>query len=116
MARQMGSHRGIDCGRCKERGGNGMSPELEYDVVVVGAGIAGITTALSLQQSGASVALLEKMDRIGGSSAMSGGFFAFSGTDEQASLDVEDSAGQFREDLIALGDGAADERLIDAYL
>jgi fumarate reductase flavoprotein subunit len=91
-----------------------MSPE--YDVIVVGAGIAGMSTALSLQQMGASVALLEKMEALGGSSAMSGGFFAFSGTEEQKNLGVEDSLEQFRADLIALGDGAADERLIDAYL
>src|SRR5919205_2692934 len=112
----MGSRRGIVSGICLECGGEAVSANRDYDVVVVGAGIAGITAALSLQQSGASVALLEKMDSIGGSSAMSGGFFAFSGTEEQANHNVADSVELFRADLIALGDGAADERLIDAYL
>lgn len=93
-----------------------MSEKTSYDVVVIGAGIAGLTAALSAQQSGASVALLEKMDHLGGSSAMSGGFFAFSGTDEQADQGIRDSPELFRADLIALGGGAADERLVDSYL
>ena len=37
-----------------------------FDVVVVGAGIAGLSAARELQRSGASVAVLEARDRIGG--------------------------------------------------
>ena len=37
-----------------------------FDVVVVGAGIAGLSAARKLQNSGASVAVLEARDRIGG--------------------------------------------------
>ena len=37
-----------------------------FDVVVVGAGIAGLSAARELQNSGASVAVLEARDRIGG--------------------------------------------------
>jgi fumarate reductase flavoprotein subunit len=94
-----------------------MAPEkTNVDVVVVGAGIAGLTAALSARQAGASVILLEKTSAIGGSSRMSGGFFAFTGTDEQAAGDVRDSAELFRSDLLAIGGGHADEALVDAYL
>jgi fumarate reductase flavoprotein subunit len=86
------------------------------DVIVVGAGIAGLVTALSIQESGRATVLVEKQPQIGGSSAMSGGFFAFWDTDEQRERGVEDSRELFRSDLIALGGGAADESLIDAYL
>lgn len=39
---------------------------LSFDVVVVGAGIAGLSAARELQKSGASVAILEARERIGG--------------------------------------------------
>ena len=44
-----------------------------YDVIVAGAGIGGLCAALRARETGASVAILEKADRIGGSAAASGG-------------------------------------------
>lgn len=44
-----------------------------YDVVVVGTGGAGLTTALGAVDEGLSVLLLESTDRWGGNTAMSGG-------------------------------------------
>ena len=43
-----------------------MADRLEADVCVVGAGYAGLTTALRLHQNGKSVVVLEARDRIGG--------------------------------------------------
>lgn len=43
------------------------------DVVVVGSGAGALTTAIAAHDAGASVLVLEKCDRYGGSSAMSGG-------------------------------------------
>ena len=46
----------------------------EYDVVVIGGGLAGLTAALELAQAGRSVAVLEA-ERIGwGASGRNGGF------------------------------------------
>ena len=56
--------------------------EYTYDVVVVGAGLAGLTTALSAEQAGAKVAILEKQGIIGGTSVFSSGNFLAAGTDE----------------------------------
>jgi monoamine oxidase len=39
---------------------------LEADVVVVGAGLAGLTAARELRARGATVAVLEARDRVGG--------------------------------------------------
>ncbi|MCD4852638.1 FAD-dependent oxidoreductase [Arthrobacter sp. AK01] len=88
----------------------------EYDVVVLGAGIAGLSTSVAAAQAGLRVALLEKTVNIGGSSAMSGGFFAFSGTDEQTAAGVEDSEELFLHDLLEVGSHANDPKLLKAYL
>ncbi len=49
----------------------------EYDVVVIGGGMAGVAAALEAAEAGASVALLEKASRVGGNSALAGGGFSF---------------------------------------
>jgi len=51
--------------------------EEEYDVVVVGSGLAGVTAALAAQQQGASVLILEKLPYYGGISQTSAGAFKF---------------------------------------
>lgn len=44
-----------------------------YDVIVAGAGIGGLCAALRAREKGASVAIIEKAETIGGSAAASGG-------------------------------------------
>jgi len=90
--------------------------DAEYDVIILGAGIAGLVAATSAAEDGLRVALLEKTGDVGGSSAMSGGFFAFSGTPEQAAHGVEDSAGLFLDDLLRVGGHRNDPALLTAYL
>src|SRR4051794_2052299 len=46
----------------------------EYDLIVVGSGAAGLTAAVTAQLHGLQVLLLEGTDKIGGSTAYSGGF------------------------------------------
>ena len=48
-------------------------PTSEVDVVVLGSGAAGLVAALAAHESGATVALFEKAELIGGSTAISGG-------------------------------------------
>ena len=45
----------------------------ETDVVVAGSGAGGMTAALTAHEAGLDVLLVEKTDRIGGSTAISGG-------------------------------------------
>ncbi|RLV50353.1 FAD-dependent oxidoreductase [Nocardioides mangrovicus] len=86
------------------------------DVVVVGAGLAGLATAVRATELGLSVLVLEKTDRPGGSSAMSGGWFAFSGTPEQQRLGIEDDDERFVRDMVLAGGGRPRPELVRAYV
>ncbi|MBP3242125.1 MAG: FAD-dependent oxidoreductase [Oribacterium sp.] len=57
--------------------------ELEADVVVVGAGAAGVSAALTAQQNGANVILLEKAATPGGVSIIAGGPMGIDSKDQQ---------------------------------
>lgn len=57
-----------------------MVPTRDYDVIVIGAGGAGLAAAISAHELGASVIVLEAGDNIGGSSRLSGGHFYAAGT------------------------------------
>lgn len=86
------------------------------DVVVVGAGIAGYSAAIAAARAGASCLLLEKQARGGGSSVLSGGFFALYGTPEQAEAGVEDSASRLLDDLWDVSGHRADRALLEVYV
>jgi flavocytochrome c len=85
------------------------------DVVVVGAGMAGFCAALELAEAGADVMLLEKQSEVGGSSVLSGGSFAFAGTDLQRRMGIEDSSELLFEDLRRVGGYDNDEDVVRAY-
>jgi fumarate reductase flavoprotein subunit len=88
----------------------------ETDVLIVGAGLAGFCAAIEAASNGASVLLLEKMPRSGGSSRMSSGFFAFSGTRDQETAGVSDSGQRFYDDLRHVGGNANDESLLRMFI
>ncbi len=50
-----------------------MPDAMETDILVIGAGAAGLTAALAAHEQGADVVLIEKNDRLGGTAAISGG-------------------------------------------
>ena len=86
-----------------------------WDIVVVGAGLAGLRAALMASSLGARTLVLEKMPEPGGSSLLAGGFFAFAGTNAQKSRGLEDSLELMRKDFLDLGKGVNDAALVDAY-
>lgn len=93
-----------------------MTRNREFDAIVVGGGLAGAAAAQRLAAGGHRVALLEKRDRLGGSSALSGGWFALSGTPLQRSAGVDDSDALFLADMRETGGGYADESLLRALV
>ncbi|AZW30718.1 flavocytochrome c [Bordetella bronchiseptica GA96-01] len=88
----------------------------EVDVVVVGGGLAGHSAAIEVSKAGKSVAVLEKMPDIGGSTVLSGGSFAFAGTPEQAGQGIDDSPERLRRDLLACAAREQARELIDVYV
>ena len=68
------------------------TPEtLECDIVIVGAGGAGLTAAVRATQAGAKVLVLEKMPFVGGNSLKASGGMNCAGTKFQAAAGITDS-------------------------
>ncbi len=90
--------------------------ELTDDVVVVGAGGAGMTAAIRLLQLGKSVTLVEKTYRLGGCISVSGGNQVVQGSELQKECGVtDDSAESMVEDFQANGENECIPELIQLY-
>ncbi|MGF7154805.1 FAD-dependent oxidoreductase [Novosphingobium gossypii] len=63
---------------------------LDYDVIVIGTGAAGLSAAAAAADNGASVLMVEAANRTGGSSALSGGVFYAAGTSLQREAGIDD--------------------------
>jgi fumarate reductase flavoprotein subunit len=87
-----------------------------HDLIVIGSGLAGCSAALTASQAGAEVLLLEKLDAIGGSTALSAGCFAFAGTPQQAIAGITDSDELLYRDLREVGALKNDPKLVQAYV
>lgn len=86
------------------------------DLLVLGSGIAGQTAATAAAEAGLDVILAEKTSTLGGSTVMSGGWFAFSDTEEQRAEGEHDSAELFLKDMQEVGGFLNDPTLLHAYL
>ncbi len=88
--------------------------ESEYtaDVIVVGAGGAGLSAAITAADNGADVIVLEKMPMPGGNTLISGGEYAAPGNWIQVKEGIEDSTEQFYNDILAGGDYENDPSLV----
>lgn len=89
---------------------------LETDLVIVGGGLAGHRAALEAARCGAEAVILEKMPEVGGSTVMSGGSFAFAGTDMQKAWGIDDSNELLRKDLLEVGNWVNVPSLVDVYV
>jgi len=77
----------------------------EYDVLVVGAGFAGLAAAIEACNTGASVLVLEKMRAPGGNSTISDGGIAAAGTPMQEREGITDSPELMYSDMLRAGLG-----------
>ncbi|MEQ8249518.1 MAG: FAD-binding protein [Alphaproteobacteria bacterium] len=83
-----------------------------YDVIVVGAGTAGIPAAGFAAQRGARVLLVEAGDRIGGTLFLSGGNMSAGGTRVQAAKGIDDSPDRHYDDIMRISRASADPTMV----
>lgn len=93
-----------------------MPPGDDYDVVVLGSGIAGLAAALAAHEAGLRTVLIEKADTLGGTTTDSYGLIWIGGNHLMRAAGEEDA----REDVIAymnfLGGGELDDRRMVALV
>jgi len=75
---------------------------VDFDVVVVGSGAAGLCAALEAADAGSSVLVIDSEEVVGGSSRLSGGIIMGAGTKLQAALGIEDSPDSLFHDYMSL--------------
>ena len=83
-----------------------------FDVVVIGAGTAGIPCAVHAADAGARVLLVEKDTRIGGTLHLSGGHMAAGGYRRQRERGIEDSPEAHLDDVRRISNGTARDDLV----
>ena len=85
-----------------------------YDVVVIGAGGAGFSAAITAKNAGANVVLLEKMPAVGGNSLISGAEMNVAGNWVQPKLGINDDSPELHaQDTFKGGDGKGDMKVIN---
>ena len=90
-------------------------PMENYNIIIIGAGMAGLCAAVEAASNNVRVLILEKENEIGGSSLLSGRYMAFANTDLQMQEGIQDSTEMLVNDLLTVGDGANERSLVEAY-
>ncbi|WP_043538915.1 FAD-dependent oxidoreductase [Salinarimonas rosea] len=88
-------------------------PDLSVDVLVIGAGGAGLVAALAAAEAGADVAVVEKGERLAGNTALSSGSIPAAGTRFQHAAGVSDDPARFAADLRRVGGPHDADHLVD---
>jgi urocanate reductase len=83
-----------------------------HDIVIIGAGGAGLSAAIEAKSAGADVIVLEKMPMAGGNTLISGAEYAASNNWLQKEEGIEDSIELHIEDTLKGGDYEANEELV----
>ena len=91
-----------------------LPPTSTYDVVVIGAGGAGFSAAITAKNAGANVVLLEKMPTVGGNSLISGAEMNVAKNWVQPKLGINDDSPELHaQDTFKGGDGKGDMKVIN---
>ncbi len=89
---------------------------MNTDVLIIGAGAAGLSAALAAHEAGSSVTVIEKQPKLGGTAAISGGIVWIPGNRQMQAHGIEDS----REDALAyfrsLDQGDIDDTVLSAFV
>jgi len=88
----------------------------EYDLVVLGSGAGGFAAAATASCLGLNVLVVEKADRFGGTSAISGGAAWVYGTDQARAAGAQDSPQAMRTYLKTIIGAGYNAQLVDAFI
>ena len=103
----------LDANR-KDTGNAGPKAEktIDTEIVIIGAGGAGMTAAIMLQQAGKDFVILEKMPYVGGNTTKATGGMNASETHYQKEQGIEDSNALFAADTMKGGHALNDSKLV----
>lgn len=87
-----------------------------FDVIVVGAGTAGVPAAVTAAERGLRVALIEAAADIGGTLVLSAGSISAAGTPMQRAADIEDSTDKHFADAMRINHGTGDHVMLRAWI
>ena len=87
----------------------------DYDVIVIGAGAAGLAAAIAVTEAGASALVMEADTRSGGSSRLSGGHFYAAGTSVQREVGINDDADAMFEHYMTLNQWLVEASVVRRY-
>lgn len=90
-------------------------PDQDFDVIVVGSGGAGLTSAITAREAGASVMLVEADTVLGGATRFSTGVVYAAGTSVQRSAGIEDDADAMYNYLMVLNQYAVRPAMMRYY-
>lgn len=83
-----------------------------YDSIIIGAGAAGMTCAITAAERGRIVLVIEKDNRIGGTLHLTAGHLSGGGTRMQQSKGIEDTPEQHFEDVMRINNHSAEAWMI----
>ena len=85
---------------------------LSADIVVAGAGTAGMACAIAAADQGASVVVVEKAARVGGTLHVAGGHLSAAGTRRQAALGIDDHPDLHFAEVMEMNGGTANPEIL----
>ena len=88
----------------------------ETDVLIIGAGAAGLTAALAAHDGGARVAIIDKGNRLGGTAAISGGIVWIAGNPQMQAAGIADSPEDALAYFCSLDHGEMDPAVLEAFV
>lgn len=86
--------------------------DLQTDVLVIGGGGAGISSAIAAAEKGANVLLIEKVGYLGGATIISGGKIPVANSRQQAAAGIEDSVEALARDILRPSNYSARQELV----
>ncbi len=88
----------------------------ETDVLIIGAGAAGLAAALAAHEAGARVAVIDKGDRLGGTAAISGGIVWIANNPQMQAAGLADSPEEALAYFGSLDHGEMDPAVLEAFV